>query len=183
MRMTVWAGLLWLIAATAAPAQRMTPPFGSQVRVSFAGQPARSGELLAVDKDSVWLLQPHGLASVPLSEVAQVRVDRGGMGGQGAWLWSLVAGVASGAALAGACSSVEGANCGGVFVVTVGLWSLVGLLSAQSLQNARYQTLTSPQPDELRARARFPQGLPAGMARDPLQPPASRDGAPRLPPR
>jgi hypothetical protein len=164
----MWAGLLWLVAATAAPAQRMSPAFGGQVRVSFAGQPARSGELVAIDKDSIWLLQPHGLASVPLSEVAQVRVDRGGMGASGALLWSLIAGVVSGAALSRACSSVEGADCGGIFVLSVGLWSLVGLVSAPSLQNARYQTLTSPQPDQLRARARFPQGLPAGMARDSL---------------
>jgi hypothetical protein len=168
MRMTAWAGLVWLVAATAAPAQRMSPPFGSQVQVRFAGQPARSGELLAIDQDSIWLLQPHGLASGPLSEVAQVRVDRGGMGASGALLWSLIAGVVSGAVLSRACSSVEGADCGGIFVLSVGLWSLVGLVSAPSLQNARYQTLTSPQPDELRARARFPQGLPAGMARDSL---------------
>src|SRR5258707_6163843 len=117
--MTMWAGLVWLAAATAAPAQRMSPPFGSHVQVIFAGQPARKGELLAIDQDSVWLLQPHGLASVPLSEVAQVRVYRGGMGAKGALVLSLVVGVVSGAALSGACSSVVGSDCGSIFPLTM----------------------------------------------------------------
>jgi hypothetical protein len=106
---------------------------------------------------------------VPLSEGLDVRVDRGGMGSGGALIWGVAVGVVSGAALTGACYSVDGEFCGGVFVGTVALWTLVGALSGPSLHKARYLTLTNPQAEQLRPRARFPQGLPTAV-RDSLAP-------------
>lgn len=168
MRTLLWLGFLWIGAAAALSAQRLSPPLGSRVRVSVAEKPAQSGELLAVTHDSIWLLQPQGLTSVPLRDVAELRVDRGGLGGSGAIIWSLVVGIASGTALSAACSSVADSDCSYVLPITLGAWTVVGLLSSQSLQEARYETVSPPDPDALRARARFPQGLPAGIARDSL---------------
>lgn len=168
MRTILWVGFLCLVAPAALSAQRLRPPLGSRVRLSIPQQPARSGELIAVDRDSIWLLQPQELTSVPLLDVAELRVDRGGMGASGALMWSLGVGIVSGVALQSACSSVADADCGYVLPLTLGLWTLVGLVSSTSLEHARYETVSPPEPDALRAHARFPQGLPAGIARDSL---------------
>ncbi len=157
--------VLLLAAATAAPAQRLKPPLGGTVNVNLAGDRSLRGELLAVDHDSIWLVQPQGMASVPLRDVSQVRVDRGGMGATGAWAWALIAGLVTGVALQSACSSVSDAECGTVFPATLLGWTLIGAISAPSMQHARY-TKVRAEPDSLRAHARFPQGLPAGLARD-----------------
>jgi hypothetical protein len=168
MRIATWTGLLLLAAATAASAQRLRPPFGSEVRLNIGDTTNLKGELLAVDRDSIWVLygpqHERLLARVPLAEVSEVRVDRGGMGPGAALAWSLIAGVVSGAALQSACSSVGG-DCGEVLPITLLVWGLVGATSAASLQSTRYQTLP-PEPDSLRARARFPQGLPPGFPPD-----------------
>lgn len=166
MRVLIWIVLLWLGAVTAAPAQRLKPPLGSQVRVSASGDRSLSGELLAVDRDSIWLLQKQGLASVSLYEVSEVQVDRGGMGAKGALLWSLTFGLISGVALQTACSSVGG-DCGRVLPTTLLLWGVVGGISAASLQSTRHTTVPA-EPASLRPWARFPQGLPAGLAPDSL---------------
>ncbi|MGH7568818.1 MAG: hypothetical protein ACREL9_07590 [Gemmatimonadales bacterium] len=169
MRAILSLGFLWVAAAPAAPAQRLSPPLGSQVRVSVSGSATYTGELLAAEGDSLWLLHQGRVTGVPLTEGVSVRVDRGGMGAEGALTWSLVAGIVSGAVLTAACSSVDGADCGDILVGTAALWALVGAISAPSLHSARYLTLTSPQAEQLRPRARFPQGLPAA-ARDSLVP-------------
>jgi hypothetical protein len=168
MRVIMSIGLLWLAAVTAAPAQRLKPPLGSHVSVSLPHERSLAGELLAVDQDSIWLLQPQRMASVPLRDVSQVRVDRGGMGPGTAAAWSLMAGLISGFALQSACASVSD-GCGSVLPATLGVWAFVGGLSALSLESTRYKTL-APESDSLRAHARFPQGLPAGMTRDSLVP-------------
>lgn len=165
MRVAAWTGLLLLAVGTAASAQRLKPPYGSEVRLNVADKRNLTGELLAVDRDSIWVLygpqHERILARVPLAEVSEVRVDHGGMGAGAALGWSLIAGFVSGVALQSACSSVGG-DCSEILPVTLLLWSLVGVTSAASLQSTRYQTV-QPEPDSLRARARFPQGLPRGF--------------------
>lgn len=169
MRIATWTGLLLLAAATAAPAQRLKPPFGSEVRLNIGDTTNLKGELLAVDRDSIWVLfgpaHERRLARVPLTEVSEVRVDRGGMGAGAALQWSIIAGLISGIALHRACSSVGG-DCGAVLPGTLLLWGFIGATSAASLESRRYQTLP-PEPDSLRARARFPQGLPPGFTATP----------------
>ncbi|HEV2672422.1 MAG TPA: hypothetical protein VGU74_15115, partial [Gemmatimonadales bacterium] len=53
---------------------------------------------------------------------------------------------------------------------TLVIWGLIGVVSAPSMQHARYAKVPA-EPDSLRAHARFPQGLPAGVPRDSLTPP------------
>lgn len=167
MRATLSTVLLVLATATATPAQRLQPPLGSQVQLKLSSERSLNGELLAVNQDSIWLLQPRGLASVPLGDVSRVRVDHGGMGASGVLIWSLIAGVVSGVALQSACSSVSDADCRAVLPGTLLIWALIGAISAPSIQHARYAKLRA-EPDSLRAHARFPQGLPATFATDSL---------------
>lgn len=162
MRVTILIALLCLAALSVARAQRVKPPLGSQVRLDLAKRSV-SGELLAVDRDSIWVLQQQTLTSIPLRDVSQVRVTRGGMGAKGALLWSLTFGVVSGVALQTACSSVAD-DCSDVLPKTLVIWGILGAASAASLENSRVVSVPA-EPDSLRARARFPQGLPAGLAR------------------
>ncbi|HKA58304.1 MAG TPA: hypothetical protein VKD28_06795 [Gemmatimonadales bacterium] len=159
MRLSIVIALLCLAAGTAAPAQRLKPPFGSQVSVDLPKGRRVSGELLAVDHDSIWVLQHQTRTSIPLRDVSQVRVIRGGMGTKGALLWSLTFGLVSGVALQSACSSVAD-DCSDVLPKTLLIWVLIGAGSAASLEGSRVVTVPAV-PDSLRARARFPQGLPA----------------------
>jgi hypothetical protein len=159
VRLSILIALLCLAAVTAASAQRLKPPFGNQVSVDLPKGRRVSGELLAVDHDSIWVLQHHTPTSIPLRDVSQVRVNRGGMGAKGALLWSLTFGLVSGVALQTACSSVAD-DCSDVLPKTLLIWGLLGAGSAASLESSRVITVPA-EPDSLRARARFPQGLPA----------------------
>ena len=176
MRLNIGTALLWLLGVTAAPAQRLQPPLGSQASFTLTGERNLKGELLAVDQDSIWFFQDQRVLSMPRSEIANVQVDRGGMGAKDALLWSAIGGLVTGFALKTACESVDhsndpisggGADCGGVFAGTLTLWLLVGAVSSVSLSGTRYRNIPTD-PDSLRAYARFPQGLPAALERDSL---------------
>ena len=176
MRLTMGTALLCLLGGTAAPAQRLQPPLGSQASFTLTGERNLKGELLAVDQDSIWLFQGQRVLSVPRSEIAHVQVDRGGMGAKDAMLWSAIGGLVTGFALKAACESVDhsddaisggATNCGAVFAGTLSLWLLVGAVSSVSLNGTRHPSIAT-EPDTLRAYARFPQGLPAAFPRDSL---------------
>jgi hypothetical protein len=159
--------LLWFLmgAGLAGPiaAQRQRDLlYGAQVRVlpRSSGGPPVTGELVAVSDDTLWMLAGPRLVALPMPQVAQVRIDRRTAGPGRAWAWALIG---------GACSSVgNGHGCGGAFVVSVALFLVPGAIAAASLDHARYQTLDRPEAGLLRARARFPQGLPQGVDRDSL---------------
>lgn len=157
------AGLSVLCATSALGQNRDRDIFGSRVIVQPRNGPRLQGELLAANADSLWILTQNGLRSMTMNDISQVRIDRRKLGAQMAWIWSLGAGALSGALLSAACSSVT-TGCGGVFIGTMGLWALYGAISAPSMQRVRYQTISDPRLNfrwqELRARARFPQGMP-----------------------
>lgn len=123
---------------------------------------ASNGELLAASPDSVWLLGDRGLASIPFGEIEQVRIQRSSFGAGKVWGWSLLAGLGSGVALTLACSSVEGASCGGILPGVLATWAIVGGLSSASVESSRHLRLDRPVAEQLRPYARFPQGLPQG---------------------
>ncbi len=166
--------LLWFLmgAGLAGPiaAQRQRDLlYGAQVRVlpRSSGGPPVTGELVAVSDDTLWMLAGPRLVALPMPQVAQVRIDRRTPGAGRAWAWALIGGAVTGGALTAACSSVR-KNCGGAFALSVALFLVPGAIAAASLDHARYQTLDRPEPGQLRARARFPQGLPPGVDRDSL---------------
>jgi len=139
-----------------------------------------NGELLAAERDSLWILRPGGGVNVvPLSAVSGIRTRQRGMTAGGVFLWSLIGGAISGGALAAACSSVDGAeNCGVVVPATLLAWVVVGgLAAAVTSSGSRSVHL---EVDAIRPYARFPQGLPAGFFRTDVTPPASapRDSVP-----
>jgi hypothetical protein len=135
------------------------------------------GELLLVEKDRLYVRAEDGVREVPLGSVREARVRRQGPGKSRAYMWALVGGLVTGGALAAACSSVEdNSGCGGIGLGTLGVWMLIGALSAPSFEAANRVVLPRPTPEQLRAYARLPQGLPAGVT------PAALGPAPAGPP-
>ncbi len=161
-----------LAGAGCASAPAKVPVVGRTVTVRMTeGDTRLKGELLFVDKDSLWLRGEDGVREVRLSGVRTVRVKQHSLDGKKAWAWAGIGAAVTGGGRAASCSSVEGSgNCGAVGLVTAGLWLAVGALSAPSLARSSRVELTAPTPDGLTPFARLPQGLPAGVAPSALAP-------------
>ena len=161
-----------LAGAGCASAPAKVPVVGRTVTVRMTeGDTRLKGELLFVDKDSLWLRGEDGVREVRLSGVRTVRVKQHSLDGKKAWAWAGIGAAVTGGGLAASCWSVEGSgNCGAVGLVTAGLWLAVGALSAPSLERSSRVELTARTPDGLTPFARLPQGLPAGVAPSALAP-------------
>lgn len=164
--MRVVASLLMATAALgfAQSAAAQGPPvLGYQVVLKTPDGGSSKGELLAVSRDSVWLLRDNALSAFPLVGIQQVDVQQSSFGSGKVWLWSLAAGALSGAALTAACSSVEG-DCGYVFPIVLLSWTFIGGVATLSVEGSRYAEFHAPGGDQLRPYTRFPQGLPDGFS-------------------
>ena len=161
--------LLALVVAASGCATANTdvsvPVVGRTVTVvTEPGKHEVKGELLVVEQDRLYVRAEQGVREIPLGSVREARVKRHDFGAAKAFTWSLIGGFVTGGALMGACSSVEGNDgCGGVALITLGTWLVFGLLSAPSFEASSRVQLQRPTPEELRAFARLPQGLPSGV--------------------
>lgn len=164
-RSTIGAGLLVLVGLAvvpaAAPAQQYPESLvrGRTVKVKKTEGATQRGELIAVSRDSLWIAggDPTRLTTIPLSSVERVKLRRHSLGKTGL-LWTLGGAVVTGGLLTAACSSVENAECGGVFPAMALSWGLIGGLSAASMADGGTVHL-QPTADALRPYARFPQGM------------------------
>ena len=165
-RIVVAIAAVVLSARPAAAQERDPDVLGSQVDVSLtSGSRARlKGELVAVSADSLWVLADSALVSAPLASVFRARVKRHSLGGGAALIWGVVGGVVTGGLLTAACSSVAD-DCGGVFPAMVVPWLLFVAISAPSMESSSRIDFRRSQWQELRAYARFPQGLPVNVDR------------------
>jgi hypothetical protein len=129
------------------------------------------GELIAAEPARLWLLGKEQVFDVPLSSVAEVRVQRHTFTARKAFLWTLAGAVVTGGLLTGACSAVEGTqSCGNVFLVTSAIWLGVGGLAAKSMEGSSAVRFRRPSAEDLSPYARFPQGVPEGFDPHSLQP-------------
>ena len=159
------AAVLTLVFATGcASAPKKLSPYGRSVTVVTTGERGKvKGELLAVGQDRLWVREKEGVTEVALPEVQEIKVKRHGFGGHAALTWALAGGLVTGGAMAGACASADGGNCGVVALVTAGAWLLVGALAAPAMESSSQDRFTRPVPDQVRPYARLPQGLPEGV--------------------
>jgi hypothetical protein len=146
-----------ILGPQAGVAQERRGPIGSTARLIMHDGARLSGELLAAQRDSTWVLHAGVIHAVPLHDVVQVQLRGRSMDSRGILLWTLIGGAVTGAALTGACSSVSD-GCGGVFVATIGAWGLVGGIAAAITKSPH--RWVDPQSEVLASYARFPQGLP-----------------------
>ena len=138
-------------------------PFGRAITVvpkPAAGFAKMDGELMAVGADSLWIRADTTLVPLPLAAIDHVAVRRHDLNGRTGLLWAVAGGLATGSALSAACSSVEDADCGGVFLGVMGVWLVLGGTSAASVETSAKVVIAAPDWEGLRPYARFPQGLP-----------------------
>jgi hypothetical protein len=159
--MRTWS-LVTLLAISAGAAARAQEPgsvLGATLRMELGAGARLSGELLAVQRDTAWLLLQDGRAHrVALGDVARARLPVPGLTAGKVWRWTLIGGVVSGALLTAACSSVQDAACAGVFPGVMLTWAAFGGISA-AIAGPGWRSVPVTA-DSLRSRARFPQGVP-----------------------
>lgn len=136
---------------------------GRQIDLRLRGPEAHvRGELLAVRRDSIWVLNQNSLVALDLSGIEQATIRRHGLTGERSFLWGLGAGLVSGIGLSIACTAADAESCGAV-VAASGLMGLIwGGLAAISLSSSSRWKFTPPVADSLARFARFPQGPPPG---------------------
>jgi hypothetical protein len=136
-------------------------PYGRLSSIYPVQRPASSGELIAVNADSIWLLRRDSLLAFGMAGIRGVEVQRHRFTAKRTLLVSVVAGVVSGAALTLACSSVEDAEgCGGVFpAMVVATTALGGVLAIGANASSKFY-FAPHQWSDMRGFARFPQGMP-----------------------
>lgn len=138
----------WLLK----PAQAQAMAYGGWIELTHGDekQPT-SGELIAVSADSVWILGSSGVLVVPTS-----LVKRGKLTGYAAQTGPL-----TGWVLLGTFSTISN---GALLIFMAPMWIIGGSLVVGGESRAA-QRQSPPLPwVELAAFARFPQGLPEGMA-------------------
>jgi hypothetical protein len=169
---------LVLAACGGTPLCAQTAPTlrGTRVEV-FARQQSHTGELLAVSSDTLWVWGESGLMASPVSSLTEVRIRQHSFTSGTMLLWGVFGGITSGVILTVACSSyqAEELSCGPVLPVFTLSGLLMGGLAALISGPSAYREFSPTQTQDLRAYARFPQGLPPGV--DP-----SRLAGPRMPP-
>ena len=139
--------------------------------VDDATQAKVQGELIAVDADRVWVLERGAVREVPRSSIREAAVRRRSITSRQALTWAAIGGAIMSVGLTVACSSVEGnGSCGGVGAFVAAHWAVTGALAAATAESSSQQKFPPPKLDELRAYARFPQGMPAGLDPRSLRP-------------
>jgi len=138
-------------------AQRDARLLGHTVHVTQQDNTRLVGELLAVQSDSLWLLDAGQPRALLLQALDEVQVRGRGMSGSGILVWSLLGGIASGVPLTVACATVTN-GCGVVLPTVMLSWLLVGGVAA-AITGSPHRSV-GPYPELLAPYARFPQGLP-----------------------
>lgn len=121
------------------------------------------GELLAVRRDSLWVLAVRSdrVVAVSLANVREATVQRHGWTASTSLYVGLGVGAASGVGLAAACAQVSD-GCGAVIASSMLFGGAVGGIAALSYQFSsrwRFRPVTA---EQLAPFARFPQGPPPG---------------------
>jgi hypothetical protein len=167
-----WVTSLGLALNACAATFPKLSPLGRSIEVQPARNdpaPAVKGELIAVDPERVWVLEPGRLSHLALDEVEQVSVRRHGLNRKAALRWTLLGALISGTALSLACGTVEDAEgCSAILLGVGATWGLFGALSAPSLEKSSQLRVPASDWEALRPYARFPQGLPEGLDLDSL---------------
>jgi hypothetical protein len=168
-----WWRVLMLMVVTSALAsvlQAQQPGArvpGASVRVILHGGAELRGELLAVEEQRVWVMDAADTtASASLTRIREVRVQRHQWSARRVFQWTAVVGGITSAGMFLACTQeAETGECVGITVTWAAAWAAVGGISGLLIRPSLH--LRPAQGEQLRAYARFPQGLPEGYL--PLQ--------------
>lgn len=157
------------MAGCVLPGGRISPYGRATTVFPIAGERV-SGELLAVGRDTVWLLSGDTLRAIGAGGIRRIDVDRHRFNGNKTMLWMSLAGTGTGVALVLSCVSYKNSeddssvSCGGVLPGTLLLFLVAGAVLAFSNDHSSKYRLSPVETERLRAFARFPQGIPDSLA-------------------
>jgi hypothetical protein len=119
------------------------------------------GELIAVNRDSVYVLTTGGLAVIPVRGVAKLNVT--GYDAQAAAL-----------ALWGLAGTLATISHGILLIFSAPVWIITSSIAAAAHSREPREIYPEVALNALRIYARFPQGIPAGLDRRQLRPKPER---------
>jgi hypothetical protein len=156
-----------LLAASCALPGSSVSPFGRTSSVSTRSSYSTTGELLAVNSDSLWIVAQGGVRVIAMSDVDEINVERHPFDAARTFGWTAAAGLGTGIALGIACASYEppkneSKNCGTIAGPLI-VMGVLGTISAISNGHSSDFHLAARDSIRLRAFARFPQGLPSAF--------------------
>ncbi|MBM3328223.1 MAG: hypothetical protein FJY67_01960 [Calditrichaeota bacterium] len=140
-------------SATTGYAVGEVPVKGRIIEVTYHGyygRTSRKGELLAVTSDSLYFLLNRYVTALPQTSITKIEMQVHNITGSKIMLWTL----------GGMLSTVSH---GFVLGLTAPLWLIVGSFSAVSAAHGSWKAYKLADWDNLRAFARYPQGLPEGF--------------------
>lgn len=151
------------------PVAAQTTAFGGWIELELVADSAAKGqrgervegELLAVTPDSVWVLTDEGGRAI-----ATASVREGQLTGYRAQVGSITGWTALGV--------VSTISNGVGLIITAPLWVLTGTIAGSGESRAPVSRVPTSSWTDLARFARFPQGLPAGVAIQSLQPKVAR---------
>ena len=133
-------------------------PFGNWIEVESNDETWTGGELIAVNPDNLFLLDPAGyFVSVPLDHVHTAILTR----------YKSEAGYAVGAMFLGIPATLSHGHSA---IVSAPVWFLMGGISSVVASNENSFSFPEHTWEEFRVYARFPQGLPASVSQTDLKP-------------
>ena len=158
--------ILWGCASTNAPrdwlpgaAEMQSDAFGAWITLSpkqHSRADRMSGELIAVQPDSVFILVQDSLVAMPRAGIADATLAAYDNHWGSLWGWTAL----------GAVSTLSH----GIFLIlSAPLWILVGSITAASASHEPIRQYPDRPWEELKKFARFPQGLPVGIDRGALR--------------
>lgn len=144
-------------------------PYGKTATLYPRNGSSVSGELIASNSDSIWLLRNGAVTSYSSANVRAVDVERHGLDGRKTLVWMTLAGAATGSALTIACNQYNSdpqesnADCSGVLPGTLLFFAALGGIFAVSNDYSSMYHLVPQDTNRLRAFSRFPQGVPDSL--------------------
>jgi len=136
--------------------QAQTSAYGGWIELEVARQGVE-GELLAVTADSVWVLTAQGARVIPTASVKEGKLTG----------YQSQTGAISGFTALGVLST---ASNGVVLILTAPLWIITGTVAGSHESRAPVSTVPEQRWQDLAVFARFPQGMPPGVALRSLKP-------------
>jgi hypothetical protein len=122
-----------------------------------------SGELIAINGDSVYLLTDAGLVGTPLT-----RVDRLVVSGYDSKTREI--------SLGGVAGIISTASHGLFAIISAPVWIITTVSASAAQSHLPQESYPAEDLNRLRKYARFPQGLPEGVSGEELKPKPPRQG-------
>jgi len=135
-----------------------TSAYGAWIELKVLGSSRERtvhGELLAVTADTVWVLSDSSVAVLPTTVVGRGKLTA----------WRSGTGAVTGWTVLGVVSTLSN---GVLLIFTAPLWIITGTLAGSNESYAPQRDVPPLRWAELARFARFPQGIPPGLALDTL---------------